>query len=1154
MAVRFILGRSGTGKTRYCIKAITDALLQRSEFGTPRADGLILLVPEQATYQAERAILADERIAGYNRLHVLSFDRLQFQLLGKNTARPTLSRIGRQMIIHRILRANRTRLKLFGASAGWPGLARQIAETIAELHQYAKTPDDISQLLGELAKDEQNNLARLKFADIGLVLEEYLKLIEGGFLDPDAQVSRACRAVPAAGLTKGANLWVDGFAGFTAAELAILAELLKVVEEAQIALCLDPANINLAHPDLEKLDPAGLFNPTERTYASLVEIIRKSKLKLAKPVILEKPMRFSGSAQLAHIERHLFDPGAPKLDSPGGIRIVSAPNPRAEIRFVARQILQLVKEEGCRYRDIAVIAADINRYEHYIRASFDDYHIPFFIDKRRPLNQHPVVQLVSSALQAITRGFAHGDIFAYLKTDLVPVERYQVDLLENYCLAFGVSARDWQSDKPWDFAGGDNKRFDDGRIDRIRLEVSKPLLELRSRLCPADDPGKMVDAEEFSRAIFDLLDGLGVPRTVGRWIEEAVERKNLAALEEHQQFYARFVDIFDELTAVFAGHGMTAEDYLAVVGSAFSQLTLAFIPPTLDQVLVGSIERSRHPDLRAAFLVGATQRQFPVPVVSDSILTDDDRMAAESANFPLAPTSGQTLAERQYLAYIAFTRPSHLLCVTYPSVDEKGGEVPRSQFIADLESLFENLAEESAGAGELEVGNVHNDIELADVLCSGLGRDAIPPDAGGRDRLDGLLDAICSDEELSGLGTRILSAIDYDNVARLDADVTEALFAGRVNSSATRLSTFAACPYQHFARYILELEEREEFKFEPLDVGAFYHRVLDALVKRLNAEGRDFAATGDQELLAILRSEMQKLSHADPFISNFISRREHNAFIISSAGQVLEDCVLEIAQMVRAGSFRPILSEVSFGRVRDSRDTLGSFELDLPDGRVLSLDGKIDRLDVARIDGKSASLVFDYKRSEHRARFDWTQFYHGLDLQLPIYMLAARASGGATYSNVIGAFYMPIEVSPERATLVELPGKAESFSRKARGLFDGAFFQALDRTAESGWSRFYNFYVSSNDGQYGNYRNAGALRPDDFQSVLKFAERKIVELVQEILSGRIDVKPYRLKQKSPCSFCSYRSVCRFDWQINDYNLLEPVSKLQVLGKAEGTDG
>ena len=140
MAVQFILGRSGTGKTGYCIRAIVNELLQ------PNNQTLLFLVPEQASYQAEREILADKRITGYNKLHVLSFDRLQFWLSGKNTARPALSRIGRQMIIHRILRDNKSKLKIYGSSATWPGLAQQMAQTISEVHQYAKTPDDVDQL------------------------------------------------------------------------------------------------------------------------------------------------------------------------------------------------------------------------------------------------------------------------------------------------------------------------------------------------------------------------------------------------------------------------------------------------------------------------------------------------------------------------------------------------------------------------------------------------------------------------------------------------------------------------------------------------------------------------------------------------------------------------------------------------------------------------------------------------------------------------------------------------------------------------------------------------------------------------------------------------------------------------------------------------
>ncbi|MCX5637694.1 MAG: exodeoxyribonuclease V subunit gamma, partial [Planctomycetota bacterium] len=610
----------------------------------------------------ERAILGDRRIAGYHRLNVFSFDRLQFLLSGKNTARPALSRIGRQMVVHRLLRANKSKLEIFGPSAGWPGLGRQMANTIIELHQYAKTPEDIDRLLGELQKDKRNSLTTLKFGDIGLIFKEYLKFIEDKFLDPDVQLARTCRAVSKADFVKGAKLWVDGFAGFTASELAILAELLKAVAEAQIAVCLDPTDtdFDLANPDAAGTDQTSLFYPTQRTYAALIELIKKCKLQLAKPIVLNRAVRFSSCPALTHIEQHIFKSKPARVTTADNIRIISAPNERAEVQFIAGRILELVREKDYRYRDIAVIASDIDRYQHYIKAYFDDYGIPFFVDKRKPLNQHPVVQLICSALQVVTGGFSNSDIFTYLKTDLVPpaeggfdpaglrpIERSDIDLLENYCLAFGINAGDWQSDKQWDFAcprmplsgaGEDNEVFDNLQIDQIRRNAITPLLELKNRLYPADNPSKTIGPEEFTRIIFGFLDALQVRRTLGSWIEEAAEQKDYATVDQHRQFYDSLVNIFDELVEVFAGQNMVPEDYFAIINSAFSQLTLAFIPPTLDQVLVGSIERSRHPDLKAVFLIGTTQRQFPVPISSESILTDDDRCAAESADFPLAAT------------------------------------------------------------------------------------------------------------------------------------------------------------------------------------------------------------------------------------------------------------------------------------------------------------------------------------------------------------------------------------------------------------------------------------------------------------------------------------------------------------------------------------
>jgi ATP-dependent helicase/nuclease subunit B len=150
-----------------------DALLQQDH------QPLLYLVPEQATYQASEAILSDMRITGYNRLHVLSFDRLVYLVLGKNIARPAISRLGRAMVIQRILRECAGKLSVFADSARMPGLGQRLADTITQLQQYANTPEDIKNLVQNLRKQQGDTIAAAKFADLGIVFEEYLKFIEG---------------------------------------------------------------------------------------------------------------------------------------------------------------------------------------------------------------------------------------------------------------------------------------------------------------------------------------------------------------------------------------------------------------------------------------------------------------------------------------------------------------------------------------------------------------------------------------------------------------------------------------------------------------------------------------------------------------------------------------------------------------------------------------------------------------------------------------------------------------------------------------------------------------------------------------------------------------------------------------------------------------
>jgi ATP-dependent helicase/nuclease subunit B len=476
------------------------------------------------------------------------------------------------------------------------------------------------------------------------------------------------------------------------------------------------------------------------------------------------------------------------------------------VAFVAQQIRHLVREEGLRYRDIGVIASDIEGYQHYIKACFEDYGLPFFIDRRRPLRQHPAIELICSALQTVNSGFLNSDIFTYLKNELVPAEDTDIDLLENYCVAFGVTGKDWRQKEDWHFDDKEEAAFDESRVNQIRREVCAPLTMLAEKLGLNEANGRKIEAAEFVRVLFEFLEGLGLRERIGEWVREAMEKNDTAA-DEHLQFYEKLVGVLDELCEVFGGDEMSVADYFAVLNSAFSQLTLAFIPPTLDQVLVGSIERSRHPELKAVFLTGVTQKQFPSPIGYDRLLTDEDRMAAEAAGLRLAEGSAGALAERRYLAYIAFTRASKFLYVTYPMADAKGRAVARSQFAGDLEGLFIDTREEFVGGKKPDIEKVCTANELAEALCRGLGRDS----GGGdqeRERLAHLLEQTADDGELAEVGAKVRRALDYENLARLEEEVAAELFGKELKTSATGLSSFAACPYQYFARYILGLESR----------------------------------------------------------------------------------------------------------------------------------------------------------------------------------------------------------------------------------------------------------------------------------------------------------------------------------------------------------
>ncbi len=1138
--VQFILGRSGSGKTRRCIDAICDAL------ATGGGEPLILLVPEQATYQAERAVLSHPDIAGFSRLHILSFNRLQFRL-ESGVAAPEISRIGKQMVLQNILLESAEALRLYGGLQQRNGLAEKLTFLLAQIQQSNCTLEQIQILTATIAAQQGQEMAAAKWTDIALLFEKYLEFFQNPeceLSNPDIRLKEAARKVSHAPFLNGATLWVDGFSGFSVQERDLLIELLKVCKNAYIALCLDPKTIDLSNTDDEKLDPFSLFGATEETYTELLRIFKACRFTCKEPVVLDKPLRFQDAPALTHLEANLFDLNAAGTQkSTDSIHIAACGNVRTETLHAARTIRRLVKENQMRYRDIAVVVPDINSYAHYIESAFSQYGLPYFLDRPRTMKTHPLVALIGSALQAVQNGFSLADVLSFLKSDLNRLESHAVDMLENYCRAHDVQNKEWTQKGNWNFASDDDKkRFDEKQLDALRREAIEPLQKLGKNLAGTGGIG----CGQFTKALWQLLEELKVHETLAAWSAADASDQQFG----HRQLFGKLVELLDEMGAVFGNRKMTAAEWGSILIDAMSTLTIKLIPPTLDQVLVGAIERSRHPDIKAIFLVGATQKQFPVPMPQEDLLADEDYQLAERFELELANPTQTQLVHREYLTYIALTRPSQKLFISYPILDEKGSAIVPWSGIERLTTAFDDVEITYPPGLTEEPERIENESELAQWLCSNMGKDRRAgkrheAEGNQEDIAAGILDRMSSNESLKSNAMSVRNALAYDNAAGLDTQLTKTLFSLPMRTSVTRLGTFAACPYQHFARYVLRLRKRKLLRFEPMDIGTFYHTVLEAMFKTLQNQKKDWGDLADDKLAALCDEHIKRVMENDTHIANFIRQKAHRRYIISAAAQTLKDFMPTLSQLSGAGVFKQTEAELEFGPDKDVQLTIKKGPRPFID-----FSGKIDRLDTADIDGKLATVVFDFKRSARSPNF--AGMLYGLDLQLPVYLLAVRRVGHAHAENTTpaGAFYLPIEVGHKSRDLSEL-GTQRSQINKAKGLFDGRFAGSLDTSVDSGWNRCYNFYTNKEGSHYSYYKTSGALRPEDFAALLSYTEQCVQKLATKLSDGKIDITPYRLGKQSPCTWCDYRPLCRFDWQINDYNILESCNKEDALEKMKG---
>ena len=1144
--VRFILGRAGSGKTTTIVNDVV-AMLAADPLGDP----IYVLVPDQATLLYERLIAKASPTGGYLRVRVTTFREVIERLLTEagGEAIPEVTPLGRRILIGRLLRRLEPQLTFYRSTARQPGLAGKLDDAFAELENSDADDASIDALATTIATEHPQSSLPAKLRDIRLLFREYESLLGSDRLDPRRRLIRALDAIDHCPTVPRVTLFVDGFYDFTRPERQLIFRLAAAGCRTTIALDVDPRDVDAAADDP--------LSPTHPLRASTHAYRRLSRAFLDASIIPHIDAHRTNprfvSQELLHVERNFDRPRPGKLDAAGHVRRIETAGRDAEVDAAARQILDWLAA-GLRLRDVVVLARDANEYAAAIEASFRAHRIPFFIDRQESAGHQPLLRTIRAMMQLALSDWSPERVLELLKAGLVGVDADSCDAVENFVIAHRIRGRAaWNA--AWRYRTRKRRDADDDDEAAIaeREDVAN-MNRARRHLVDALEPllgpdGDRAPTSDWCQRICRALDRLGVRAELAKRIDVAERAGDVEGALRAREVWHEFSELLDQLCTVLSGEPLTLREFAEVVDVALERFMLAIVPPTIDQVLVGSVDRTRTGPVRACIVLGLNEGQFPRRAADVDAFSDDDRRLLADRAVEVRADSRAALLDEQFLAYLAVTRPSEKLTLIRSAVDDAGKALAPSIFWNQIGDCFRALPAESI-ADAADPSRLSTPGQLVDATLRWAAADSTHPTELRLSRW--LFDSASG--AVAALRDAMLRGLTYDNAARLTPSVAARLYPSPLRGSATRLETFASCPFKHFAQHALRLSPREEADLTRMEVGTMYHRVLENLVRDALAERHDLSSP-----VPDLESRISALGHAAALElkDELLLTPGRTQHLIEAMERTLQAVADTQRHVLALGAFRPSHAEMGFGGERAGEAP--PLVIDTPGGRRVELRGKVDRIDTLDASDAVAATVVDYKLTGRPVSFD--RIFHGLSLQLVTYLLVLTSVGERWIGRRVvpaAALYVTLARGIERvahpsdAPAPLSPEFAMHKSHRARGLVDDRYAHSLDHATESGWSPAYSLTVSAKPI---DLRRHDVLEHETFLKLIEWSRTKIAALADQIVDGTIAVRPYRIGTQTPCAHCDFRPVCRLDLAFNDYYFIPSTGDetlRQIVGDVEET--
>lgn len=1026
--------------------------------------GKLLLVPEQASHDLERALCSAGGDGICLRAEVLSFSRLSsrvFTLYG-GVSRPSLDKGGRLIAIAQALEVVGPRLKLYAAGRRRSEFLLRMLRMVEELRSARITPET----LHETAERTGGQLS-VKLDELALVLESYETVCATMGQDPNHRLTLlADKLSEHPEYAEGREIFLLGFTDLTGQEMAVLDVLL----EGALSLTAGMTG-----------DGGDSFPLTAAAVKALRRLAKSHDLPFHVTHLPDGPL----DPALLHLRRHLVaGPPEPFTEETNSVRLHHSTGPYGACLDAAGLIQRLTLEEGWRYRDVAVCCAAPELYGPILESVFGKLDIPLYRAGTEPIQSDPVAGMLLAALEAAGGGMELEETLRFLKCGLSPLRQSESDELELYARRWRIRGKRWG--ETWTMPPGglqtapdDEDRETLARLNEFRVRGAGPLLSLRDGLRGASDTAGQV------RALYAFLEDTGLRGTLEEMVRRCENEDQLQRAQAYGQMYETVVEGLEQIYRVLGKAVRSEEDFTGMVSSVLSQYTVGTIPANLDSVVAGGLESMRFTACRALIVLGAEDGVLPAGQSETGLLTERERRELMELGLPVAPAQSDGLDRELMAIHQVVTAPTELLSVHYCTAQP-------AYVVRRIQALFPDL--ETGEDAPVPDALTYAAGPLAEFLA---GKTALPSVLAGR--ADGL---------------RLRAGYRPGGLGRTGV---RALYGPRIRLSATKIDQYAACRCAYFLRYGLRLDAQKEAVFDAPAYGTFVHAVLERTARRVRDEG-GFHAVSPERLDEIAEEEMD--AYPDESLRAMMDQSARFAYLFRRSRQEVLAVVRELGEELRASDFEPVRFELEFS----SAGELPAVDIQGEQGSAV-LQGFVDRVDLYTKGGETFVRVADYKTG--KKSFDYTDILNGMGMQMLIYLFTLEEKGERVFGQKLrpaGVLYVPAR----RAILPAAvrPGEDEAEARRRdeqrrKGLLlnDDAVLEAMEHC---GGEPVYLPFGHDRAGE----RTGDLAAKEDFETLRRHVGRTLSAMADALAGGDVSPNPIvRGTEYSACTWCDFAQVC-----------------------------